>query len=134
MMMPDSQLDWPGLYQSVGSLVEQNETLFHKTDDHESRVRVIEGESMRQNTEVKNLSQKVDVLDAKVDGLSSGVKDLGSEVSGLHRSINNLEVPHVKRLKVWRWVCRHMNPLTGALLGAVGSGVGGYLIALLLHA
>ncbi|MFT8442180.1 MAG: hypothetical protein ABF780_05655 [Bifidobacterium aquikefiri] len=126
-------LDWGALYRDVGELVEQNKTLYHKTDDHETRVRIIEGEVVKQRNDVQDLSDKVDVLDGKVDGLSKGVTDLSGQVSGLRESIDNLQGPHARRLKLWQWMCRHANPLMAALLAAIGSGFGGYLLGFIIH-
>ncbi|MFT8640082.1 hypothetical protein [Bifidobacterium sp.] len=131
--MPDSRVDWLGLYQSVGELVEQNKTLYHKTDDHEARLRTMEGEVVKQRSDVQDLSDKVDVLDGKVDGLSKGVNDLGGQVSGLRESIDNLQGPRTRRLKLWQWTCSHASPLIAALLAAFGSGFGGYLIGFIIH-
>lgn len=132
-MPTEPRLDWLGLYKSVGELVEQNKTLYHKTDDHEIRVRKLEGDSMRQSADVNDLSEKLDILDTKVDGLSTGFTDLGGKVTGLRESIDSLQKPHTRRIRLWQWVGRHITPLTGALLASLGTGLGGYLIAFLIH-
>lgn len=114
-MMPDIDFDWAGLYERIGVLVEQNKTLFRKTDDHETRLRSM-------STRLDQLSDKMDTrfeqTDRKIDSLAS--------------KIDELKRPTWTR-RAALWFGRRLHPLTAALLAALGTGVGGYLIGLLIH-
>ena len=116
----NGNFDWAGLYQSVGELVEQNRTLFHKTDDHETRIRDVES--------------KLTKLDEKVDGLDSKVDALGGKVDALGDQLKTALTP---KPSVWRkfthWMSDRMHPMLVALLSVFGTGVGSFLLGLLMH-
>ena len=115
-----TDLDWPGLYQRIGALVEQNATLFKRTDDHEGRIRGMESKLTDLDEKVDDLGGKVDRLDGKVDQLSESVR-VAME-------------PKPGRWERFRaWLSERANGVVVAALSAVGTGVGGYIIAFLQH-
>lgn len=114
-MMPDMDFDWAGLYERIGVLVEQNKTLFRKTDDHEMRLRSMDNR-------LDQLGEKMDTrfaqTDRKIDSLSSKIDEL-KKPSPWHRFT--------------QWIGDHTHPMIASLCAALGTGVGGYLIGLIIH-
>jgi len=124
--MPDNGLDWTGLYERIGALVEQNTTLSKRTDDHESRLRTMDEQLHQQGQTLHELTGKVEETGRKVDRLDGKVDDLSVQVS---RAI----IPRTRWRKITGWLGARVNGVIVACLGALGSGVGGYLIAFLQH-
>ena len=124
--MPGDGLDWAGLYEKVGALVEQNVTLFKRTDDHESRLRAMDDQLQQQGQTLHELTGKVEETGRKVDRLDGKVDDLSVQVS---KAIT----PHTRWKRFAAWLSARANGVIISCLGALGSGIGGYLIALLQH-
>lgn len=73
--MTGDALDWAGLYARIGALVEQNVTLFKRTDDHESRLRAMDDQLHQQGQTLHELSDRVEETGRKIDSLDGKVTD-----------------------------------------------------------
>ena len=119
-------LDWAGLYERVGALVEQNVTLVKRTDDHESRLRAMDDQLHQQGQTLHELSDRVEETGRKIDSLDGKVTDLSMQIGSV--------VTPRRRWKRFRdWLAERANGVIVACLSVLGSGIGGYLIAWLQH-